>query len=174
MQKIKNEKGVTLSGLVVTIIVLIIILGISLNLSLDSIDQTKDRQLQAELEIVQHAAVTEYTKANQLGYLESNEMPSNFVGTEVTVSNLPKGISWVITTDPTEKYKAYYELQPEDLSKIDVVNSEYVFIVNYYTGEVYNKTEETTSEGVPLYIKATNESHNELEEDTTSFNDWES
>lgn len=173
MQKKKNEKGITLIALVITIVVLFIILGVSVNLGLDSVDTAKDRDMQAELEIIQQAAVTEFTKAKQLGYTNSNDTPPNFMGSIVSVSNLPSGIDWELDTEPTEKYKSYYELTPENLAELEITNTDYTYIINYYTGEVYNKTKAKTSEDIPLYLKpASSYRDAEEEKDSTSFNDW--
>lgn len=174
MLKIKNQSGITLTGLVVTIIVLMIILSISVNLGVDSISQTRDRKLQAELEMVQQACISEYTKAMQLGYLENTATkPANFVGTEVAISSLPSVTgAWTLTSEPTEKYKKYYRLTPEDLENLDILNSEHTYIVNYYTGEVYNETKKTTSEHVDLYIKSKSVTAIPDDADTQNFVNW--
>lgn len=175
MLKMKNQRGVTLTGLVVTIIVLMIITSISVNLGVDSISSTRDRKLQAELEMVQQACISEYTKAMQLGFLENaTTKPANFIGTEVAVSSLPSVTgAWVLTTEPAEKYKSYYRLTPEDLEKLDILNSEHTYIVNYYTGEVYNETKKNTSENVPLYIKAKAVTAIPDDSDTQNYVNWE-
>lgn len=174
MLKIKENNGVTLTALVITIIVLMIILSITINLGMDSINSTKDRKLQAELEIVQQACISEYTKAKELGYLEKDEIPSNFVGTEVPFSSLPTNSKgWALTGSETEKYKKYFRLTPEDLEILSILNSEHTYIVNYYTGEVYNETKKNSSEGVPLYIRSVSEHQTDSSaSDNTNFVDW--
>lgn len=168
MQKIKNEKGVTLVALVITVIVSIIIASIGINIGLDSVNSTKDRNLQAELEIVGQAAITEYTKAVELDYLNDTPYPSNFVGTVVSVSALPirpSGESWALSTEDATTYKSYFRLTPNDLQKLDIANSEHTYIVNYYTGEVFNETKQKASNGADLYIKMDKATH---ETETTS------
>lgn len=174
MLKMKNQSGVTLTALVVTIIVLMIILSISVNLGVDSINSTKDRKLLAEVEMVQQACISEYTKAMQLGYLENaSTKPANFVGTAISITDLPSVTgAWFFTAEPAEKYKSYYKLTPEDLESLDILNSEHTYIVNYYTGEVYNETKKYTSEKVPLYIKAKDVSSIQNNNDTQNYVNW--
>ena len=159
MLKIKKSSGITLVSLVVTIIVLMIILGITVNISLDSIEDTRKQKLEAELNIIQHACITEYTKAKKLGYmdnfkenLEDNNIPPNFVGEYIKVSDLNSNIDWVINSEleKSEAYKGYFRLTPDDLKLLTISDSEYTYIVNYYTGEVYNETKNDSS----LYIKS--------------------
>ena len=167
MQKMKNQKGITLTALIITIIVFMIILSITVNIATNSIDYTKDRKMQAELEMIQQACISEYTKAKKLGYLEnSTEVPANFVGKEIPVENLPvQSYGWFFNNNPEEAYKKYFELTPEDLEVLNISDSNNTYIVNYYTGEVY-------SEGISLYRKPANTHHEESSEDTTSFTDW--
>lgn len=173
MLKIKNENGITFIILVVTIIVLMILLSVSVDFGINSLDSTRDKKLQAELEIVQQICISEYTKAKQLGFLEdTTTVPANFIGTKVEVSNLPElSDGWVLNSEPTEAYKNYFRLTPEDLEQLNILNSEYTYIVNYYTGEVYNETKENSSEDVPLYIKSVNTHQRDDTADSTSFVD---
>jgi Tfp pilus assembly protein PilE len=98
MQKIKYEKGVTLVALVITIIVILILAGVTVNLSIDSVSSTRDRNLQSELEMIQQAIVTEYTKALELGNIsETDVVPSNFIGEQITgipTATLLDGATW--------------------------------------------------------------------------------
>lgn len=174
MLKMRNEKGVTLTALSVTIIVLMILLSITVNLGVDSINSTKDRKLQAELEMVQQACISEYTKAKELGYLKSSGIPENYVGEKISASSLPSlttGLSWVYdsSSEPSEDYKKYYRLTKDDLTSMNILNSEHTYIVNYYTGEVYNETKRVTSEGVSLYIQSVESHQTEDKTDTSSF-----
>lgn len=174
MLKMKNQCGITLISLAVTVIVLMIILNITVNSGKDSINSTRDRKMQAELEMIQQACISEYTKAKQLGYLEnSTQVPANFVGTIIDVENLPEqSIGWFFDNNPEEAYKKYFELTPEDLEVLNILNSDYTYIVNYYTGEVYNETKENSSEQTPLYIKSVITNQENSSGDTTSFTDW--
>lgn len=171
MQKIKNEKGITLVVLTITIIVLGILIGVSLNFGLDSVDETVDNRLEADLQVIQQATITEYTKAQQLGYTNSNDRPINFVGTIVDTSTLSADVSWKIISNPVQKYKAYYELTPDDLANLGILNCEDTYILNYYTGEVYNKTKQVNSKGEILYVYSTKATHTQKENDAYNFID---
>ena len=51
----------------------------------------------------------------------------------------------------------YYELSEKDLKEMDVSTSkDTVFIVNFATGEVINKTDQVTKSGKPIYVYAQN------------------
>lgn len=171
MQRIRNEKGITLSVLAVTIIVLMILAGVTVNLGMYSVDSTKDRKLQAELEIVGQAAITEYSKAIELGYIkdETTEIPKNFFGTPT--SNpiaLPSG-TWALSASEAVGYKSYFELNPQALKELNILNSVHTYIINYYTGEVYNLTEKKSSTGETLYIRMNTGNNVKKIQDTTSF-----
>ncbi|MBR3697400.1 MAG: hypothetical protein IKM97_03950 [Clostridia bacterium] len=173
MLKIKNENGISLIVLVVTIIVLFIIFSVTINIGTESIYSSKDKKLMAEIEIVQQACISEYEIANKLGYLENpSTVPANFVGTEVLVANLPSITGkWVIETEPLEAYKKYFRLNPYELEQLGIKNSEDTYIVNYYTGEVYNETVRETSDNVLLYIKSLSSNQVQKQIDNTSFVD---
>lgn len=90
MQKIKNEKGVTLVALVITIVVTIMLASITMTLGMDSVNSTKDRKLQSELQMVGQATITEYSKALELNYIEDdpNGIPHNFIGDPIDISTV--------------------------------------------------------------------------------------
>ena len=171
MLKINNENGITLIALVVTIMVLMILTTITVQLGDESITSARDRKLQAELELVQQACISEYTKAKQLNYLDDSNMdipPANFVGN--MLSGLPSTsyTGWLLTNVILEPaYKHYFELTPQNLEELGILNAEDMYIINYYTGEVYNKTKTKTSTGADLYIKSVEEHEGE----TTSVDD---
>lgn len=150
----KKNKGVTLIAFVITILLILIIAGVSTQVGRDNITKTQDSILITELEQVKHfvgESYMNYLKTNNEGFL---------VGTEVedsTAANLIKPVS--IIEIPEEYYKnglklplaKFYELTPVDLVKIGVEDSKNTYIVNYLTGEVINKTQQTTSSGHLLY-----------------------
>ena len=163
MQKIKKSEGITLITLVVTIIVFMIILTIIIDNSLDSSKESRDKKLEAELQIIQQACIIEYQKAKELGYIKEDSgatseenIPDNFIGTVIPVNELPSvDGAWVLTSEPNEGYKKYFELTPDDLKQLSISDSKYTYIVNYYTGEVYNATRKNKQEvEEPLYIKS--------------------
>lgn len=176
MQKMRNEKGITLTALVITIIVFTLLTSVSINIGTDSINSTKDRNLQSELQIVEQAAISEYSKAVELGKIHegTNDIPSNFVGEKISgvpAITLSNGNSWYFASNPNEAkgYKSYFRLTPELLEKLEIKNSEHTYIINYYTGEVYNETKQKASTGEDLYIKANKATITMPTDDNTSF-----
>lgn len=169
MQKIKNQNGITLLNLVITVTVLGVLATVSIGVGSNIVGKTTKNLLRAELSVVQQAIIAEYSKAEKLGYTNLSEIPENFKGTKIDLTDLPTTItSWKITENPDEAYKAYYELSPKNLEELNIANSKYTYIVNYYTGEVYNKTMNDAN----LYIYKAKIERKEQQEDNESFNDW--
>lgn len=173
MQKIKNEKGVTLVALVITIIVTIILASITMTIGMDSVNSTKDRKLQSELQMVGQATITEYSKALELNYIkEDDTIPANFIGDRIdniSSVSLQGGKTWKLSDSEAKGYKSYFRLSPEQLKKLEILNSEHTYIINYYTGEVYNETKEKASNGEALYIRIKGDVITEKPTDNTSF-----
>lgn len=176
MQKIREEKGITLTILVITIIILLILIQVSLDLGFDSVDSVKDSKVKSELQLVGQATISEYTKAKQLNYLidDGITIPANFVGEEITgqgMNTLPSlpSETWALNESDAVGYKSYFRLTPEDLDKLYITNVTDVYIINYYTGEVYNQTKRFADDGSLLYLKLNNATQSEKDQDTTSF-----
>lgn len=174
MQKIKNEKGVTLVALVITIIVTIILASITMTIGMDSVNSTKDRKLQSELQMVGQATITEYTKALELNYIKEGDTipPANFIGDRIeniSSVSLQGGKTWKLSDSEAKGYKSYFRLSPEQLKELEILNSEHTYIINYYTGEVYNETKEKASNGEALYIRIKGDVITEKPTDNTSF-----
>ena len=105
MQKMKNEKGITLTALVITIIVFTILAGTTIKMGMDSVNSTRDRNLQSELQIVEQAAISEYSKAVELGKIEEGVIPNNFIGEPISgipTITLNNGNNWYFSSNPSE------------------------------------------------------------------------
>lgn len=185
----KNENGITLSALVITIIVIFILASISINYGVDTLNESKAKTLEASLEMVEQAVAEQYVKATELNLLDvktTSDQPSTFVGTIVKPSELPKindSLDFqkkdVLTSKTDITYaESYYRLTPTDLEKLKIESDDdtkYTYIVNYSTGEVYNETKKQTSLGKTLYYagKTGNQSPGAIESekgtDTESF-----
>lgn len=139
----RNNKGVTLVSLVVTIIVLLIIASISIVGGIQGADTAADNKLLTELDMVQHAVLQRYTKYS---LTKDKEL---LVGTEV--NSLPTEITWQVKNPQNDEEK-YYELGSSELTNLGITNSKDTYIVNYSTGEVYNKTTPKTNSNEVLYI----------------------
>ena len=188
----KKESGITLAALVITIIVIFILANISINYGVDTLNESKAKNLAAAVEMVEQAIAEQYIKATELNLLgikksEGNQ-PSVFVGTIVNPNELPTisdSIEFQLKADLEAKNEnditydeSYYRLTPTDLEELKIESNEdnqYTYIVNYSTGEVFNETEKQTSKGDILYYagktgnKSPEAEENEKGTDTVNF-----
>ena len=157
MDIIKQEKGITIIALVLVVILLMILAGIAIGIGDANVDSALDAKLQGELQMVQHAVLEQYVKYKTTlnenyiigrSYEDQiqNFMNKNYGGETLTLKD---------SNERQEKYKKYYYLTNGDLENIGIKESEYSYIVNYYTGEVMNADKFTTNSGTKLYIKGT-------------------
>ncbi len=162
MLKIKKNQGITLISLAVTIAVLLLLITVTLNIGTKSVRESEDKLKLAELDIVQQAVLQQYSKAKtaeQLGILatETDKKPHFFVGSRIENTNaILQPIKDLLVIKEGQKYYEdyFYQLSTSDLKTLGITDSEDTYIVNYQTGEVYNATKKTTSDGTILYQKA--------------------
>lgn len=143
----RKNQGITLIVLVITVILLLIISGISITGTIRVKMDTEDRVQFSELSIVQHAILERYTKSQ----LTKESLPG------VLLENLE--LNLIIEEIENEagenidlKGEKYFELSKSDLENLGITDEDNVFIVNYNTGEVINKTQKVTKSGRVLYI----------------------
>lgn len=161
----KNQKGITLIALVVTIIILLIIASVATYTGINSIQDSKNQSYISEVKMLQQVVLENYTKyltTKDEKYLRGE--PLNYSNMKDLVSNINSNSNETITlkmldygsvTASTESIY-YYRLSENDLKEMEVsVVDGDAYIVNYYTGEVFNETLKVTGDGVPLYIYAT-------------------
>lgn len=145
----RNNRGITLIALTITIIVLLIIAAVTIGGGNESIKMSKSNKLLAELDMVQHACLERYaeyklTKDSRL-----------LVGTSVeysTALSVASGMGYSL-----ENEGAFYELNPTntgDMESLGLSQVEYIYIVNYEKGIVMNKTKNETPNGDKLYKTA--------------------
>ena len=171
MKNLRENKGITLIALIVTIVVLLIIAGISINMGITGVDQAGENKLITELEKVQHAVTERYTK------YKLTKDTSLIVGTKV--DNLPtiptptgetKAPTWKVfqvtsgATVSTHPERKYYRLSQSDLQNLGLTGSENgsSYIVNYYSGEIFDENKKQTSKGTVLYKTAMENEASEL------------
>lgn len=160
MLKIKNEKGITLIVLILTMLLLIIIAAISIDYAYDGIMYSKERRMLTEVEEVQQAVMEKYTELTQLK-IENNEDSYDDFAETISTSDLSK-YSDILkhtydNTEDIEPSKRYYTISADQMKKLDIEikngipddrkemdilknsNGNYVlYIVNFYYGEVLN------------------------------------
>lgn len=150
---IRKDQGITLMVLVITIILLLIISGISITGTLRGHEETEEASEISELNMIQHAILERYTKAQ----LTKETLP----GTDIEKDQVQKIIDEIKNESNNEsneqislKGKEYKRLYTTDLNNLGIKKEEDTFIVNYKTGEVINETKKTTKSGKALYIYA--------------------
>ena len=154
MKEKKNQTGVTIVSLVITVIVLMIVAGIGVKVGTDQITKTKDNTVVSELSMVQHAILEQYTKYKTTK--NANYLVGNMVsGEELNSITNTLGVTLVtIPSSYSEKERAYYKLDKASLLEIGIKNTDDEYVVNYISGEVMNITKKATSEGNALYVRA--------------------
>lgn len=150
----KENKGITLISLIVTLIVMFIIASITvatIKKDNNTVKETKSSIKLYELNQIQQTVFENYVKYMQT----QNE--DYLVGTQCTstaeLSQYESEVNIEFKDTEGEGYKNYYYLQnDEDLNKLGITGTEDKYIVNYKTGEVFNYTTKKTSTGEVLYI----------------------
>ena len=153
MNKLKNSKGITLSGLAITIIVLTILATVGATVGITNVREAKDAKLDTELEMVQHAILEQYVKfetTKDVVYLVGNKLEKSEVDQiaqelDITLVEIPD----------TYENKDYYKLDKASLKEIGIQNTDDEYIVNYISGKVINITSKK-NDNKPLYTKADN------------------
>ena len=129
--KVREEKGITLVALMALVTVLIIISGVALGEINKSNKDTKSDVFESEIRVVQNAVLQRKTEAD-LTKIDYDELPGQEIK-KSEVQNIAKGIN-------LKGYDGEYKiLDPEELQKLGITNTEDTYIVNYNTGEVINK-----------------------------------
>lgn len=150
----KENKGITLISLIVTLIVMSIIATITVTTMKkdnNTVNETKSSMKEYELHQIQQTVFENYIK-----YIQTKN-EEYLVGTQCTnVSQLTQyenelDISFKDTAG--EGYKNYYYLDNDEaLNKLGITGTKDRFIVNYKTGEVFNYTAKKNKTGEVLYI----------------------
>lgn len=142
-----NTNGITLVALTITIILLLIISGISITGTLKGHEESKETKQFAELNMIQHALLERYTQAQ----ITKETLPGNVIE-KTEVQTLINDINATSKTSITLKGTEYKQLDEKSLEDLGIKGEKDIFIVNYKTGEVINKTQKTTKSGKALYI----------------------
>ncbi len=149
---LKNQRGITIISLVITIIVLIIVSGIGITMGTEAITTSQDSKLTSELLMVQHAVLEQYTKyqtTKDIAYLVGNKMEKEEV--QQVAENL--GVT-LVAIPQNYSHQDYYRLDKASLRQIGIQDTDDEYIVNYISGEVINITKQTTSKKNALYVSA--------------------
>ena len=154
---IKDEKGITMVALVMTIIVMLILAGITINLGKNGIKESKENAMLSEVGMIQNAVLQRKTKVD----LTSEEYPGqNLDDAGINLDNLISEINSKKSSEEESVTRKdaentdYYLLSNSNngLQELGITNAEDEYIVNYKTGEVINYTNQVTKNGKLLYI----------------------
>lgn len=158
MLKIKNEKGVTLVTLVITMILLTIVAAVSIDYAYDGISFSAEKRALTDLEEVKQAVMQKYTEFKQIGVDEDEGSYLN-IADELSVSSLSKYASvleheysddtevdpskkyYTMTTEQLEEIGIETRTNPRDVEGVTIKTSSgetILYIVNFYYGEVLN------------------------------------
>lgn len=150
MKKLSIENGITLTALAISIIVIIILASVTAYTAKDEITESKDSKAKAELEMVQHAVLEQYTK------YKTTKNTDELQGEIISVDEVKNLTGVTELPDTTNIANAEYrKLDADSLKKIGIKSTtDDIYIVNYATGEVFNATLKSTSDGTPLYLKS--------------------
>jgi len=145
----KNNSGITIVALIVTVIIIGIISGIVIYNGTDAIDTSKDDILKSELGMVQHAVLEQYMKYKTT----NNEEDLLGVNVDETtkLKTIANELNIILLRD-----SGYYELDKDSIFVLGIEQSKNSYIINYSSGEVINITQKKTSSGESLYIKGNN------------------
>lgn len=150
----KNQKGITLISLVITIIILLILASISIYTGTNNVKESRDSAVKTELQFVQQAVLQKYAKYKLTGdksILPGNPYP-DFTKLNEIISQINEKTKVTIVLKD-ENANNYYLLDKNSLQALGITNTEDEYIVNYTTGEVINKTRLSTFKSKePLYI----------------------
>ena len=156
IDKKKQEKGITLVALVVTIVVLLILAGITIgNLTggKNQITTARSNVELSELRQIQEIVMEQYIKYKQTGdekYLKGDPISKNEVISKINIAGINVSL----------KGYQYYLLNKETLAAMGISGTDDEYIVNYITGEAINATKWKTSNEDVLYVYAREEDEN--------------
>lgn len=152
----KNNKGVTLIALVITVVVLLIISGITISIGSNNAKKAKDNKLLTEVMMVQNAILQRKTKVELTkGNYPGQKLTEIGMDIDVVISKLnsEKADKYEIIEKKDTNKSNYYLLSNSNggIKELNIKDTEDEYIVNYVTGEVINYTNCVTKEGKPVY-----------------------
>ena len=146
---IRRNDGITIITLVITIVLLLIISGISITGTLRGHEKTEETLQISELNMIQHAILERYTKAQ----LTNETLPGENIGMDQVQAIISEINQFLDENERiTLKGSEYKKLSKNDLRSLGIKKEKDIYIVNYKTGEVINSSKKVTTSGKALYI----------------------
>lgn len=168
----REEKGITLIALVITVIVLIILIGVSIGAAggmNGDISKTQDVVAMSNINKVQQGVLeayvgykktgnVNYLKGEKVSYADAKNIEEEFQKISEVITLKQREYD-LLTVDPGDCYYKVDKRQLKTMGMTNLSNTE-EYMVNYATGEVFNLNMKKTVGGIPLYVdskKATEE-----------------
>ncbi len=202
----KNNSGVTLISLIITIITFLIIIAITIDYGVSTLHDATNDKFEAELSLVQEAVIQKYSLMKTLkkdgkiasrissntAFESDSQRPEELIGTRIastqtlTANDFTTFLMDYSNPDTMTYEQYYYLLEQTDLEKLGIEKSdtapteaseksERSYIVNYYTGEVfdiankkYYKTDTNPTQN-SIYLPGT--THSDGDEINYNFSD---
>lgn len=125
----KNEKGITLISLVVTIVIMLIIAGVATYSGMESIQSSKKSAFISEMEMIQAKVNSIYEERKN--NTEKVEYYNN-IGQDISIIDETK----LATLFPENNFLGFKYFNSNDLKKLDLYNINHEVLINYDTREV--------------------------------------
>jgi len=160
----KNNKGITLIALTVTIIVLLIIASVGTYSGVEALRNANEEAQVTELNMLQQAVVENYTKylatkdsqyirGTKVGYTDIKRIINDMNSQENVTKTVTLKKGNYAADDDISQY--YYRLTKRDCENMGLEQVKDTYIINYSTGEIINSKKLVTKSGTPLYIYST-------------------
>lgn len=124
-----NQKGITLVGLIITVIVIVTIAGVCIYTGRDILEEARQTELETNILLIQAAGKTLYDRKT-LG-----EEGAELVGTEIMYNDEEY---YVLDKDNLDKLGVNIKAAQldETITKNDLENNQSLYIINYETNDV--------------------------------------
>ena len=133
-ERLKYEKGITLSILIITVIVLTILASVTVTVTMTGLDESKKYNFISQLELVEQKMLI-INKEIELGttVYDNIGIPYNNLDTA-----LKEKVANILNKNGITEYSKYTYLSISDLEKIGLKNMEQNVIISYGNSEVYS------------------------------------
>ena len=131
----KNNKGITIIALILTIIVTILLAAIVINEGTTEIDKAKIEDLEAKMLLIKGRAKIVVEKES-FGETYNNEGMLGYLDASTYTANIPSGLSSMLT-DTSNLYIWTQEAMDNNNIDVEITTTDF-FIIDYSTLEIYS------------------------------------
>lgn len=133
-EKLKKEKGITLSILIITVIVLAILASVTVTATLAGLEESKKYNFISQLELVEQKMLI-INKEIELGTTAYENIGISYNDLD---STLKEKVANILNQNGITDYSKYTYLSISDLEKIGLKNMEQNVIISYGNSGVYS------------------------------------